>query len=320
MSVSDVNTAQFRQALGAFATGVTIVTTRDASGQDVGLTANSFNSVSLNPPLVLWSLSRKARSHSAFAQSEFFAVHILAADQEALSVRFATAGADKFSDLRLGRGAGGVPLLESCAARFVCRTTYRYEGGDHEIFVGEVLAFEHFHKPPLIFQQGQYALAVTKPRVETAASAREPSAEFGKDFLVYLVGLANALFMGKILPAIVNHGLDESEYYVLAALIMEDGRSVAELDSLLQTTNRHVTSHLLAELVRKNLIRMQADALYLTELGRNTAFEVLSLSKVVEEDAIRQIDHAEAALLKQILRQLIRTCLADTPGLTSKRR
>ena len=88
MSVSDV--AQFRQALGAFATGVTIVTTRDVSGQDVGLTANSFNSVSLNPPLVLWSLSRKARSHAAFDRCEFFAVHILAADQEALSVRFAT--------------------------------------------------------------------------------------------------------------------------------------------------------------------------------------------------------------------------------------
>ena len=186
--------------------------------------------------------------------------------------------------------------------------------------MGEVLAFEHFQKPPLIFQQGQYALAVAKPRVQAPASAGEPCADFGKDFLVYLVGLANALFMGKILPAIVDHGLDESEYYVLVALIMDDGRRLAELDLLLQMTNRHVTSHLLAELVGKNLIRVQADALYLTELGRNTALEVLSLSKAVEEDAIRQIDHAEAALLKQILRQLIRTCLADTPRLTSRPR
>ena len=318
MSVSDV--AQFRQALGAFATGVTIVTTRDASGQDVGLTANSFNSVSLNPPLVLWSLSREARSHAVFDRCEFFAVHILAADQEALSARFATSSTDKFCDLPLARGAGGVPLLESCAARFVCRMTYRYEGGDHEIFVGEVLAFEHFHKPPLIFQRGQYALAVAKPRLQTAPSAREPSADFGKDFLVYLVGFANALFMGKILPVIADHGLDESEYYLLVALILEDGRPASELDSLLQMTNRHVTSQLVADLVRKNLIRMQSDALYLTELGRQTALEVLSLSKVVEEDAVRLIDHAEAALLKQIMRQLIRTCLADAPKLTSRRR
>jgi 3-hydroxy-9,10-secoandrosta-1,3,5(10)-triene-9,17-dione monooxygenase reductase component len=122
VSTSGVAAAQFRQALGAFATGVTIVTTRDESGQDVGLTANSFNSVSLNPPLVLWSLSRAARSHPAFARCEFFAVHILAVDQEALSTRFATTGADKFQGLDIARGAGGVPLLGSCAARFVCRT------------------------------------------------------------------------------------------------------------------------------------------------------------------------------------------------------
>ena len=118
MSVADIDVAQFRQALGAFATGVTIVTTRDASGQDVGLTANSFNSVSLNPPLVLWSLSRKARSQPAFAQCEFFAVHILAADQEALSVRFATSGADKFCHVRLGQcRCWNRARLASCAAR-----------------------------------------------------------------------------------------------------------------------------------------------------------------------------------------------------------
>ena len=125
--------------------------------------------------------------------------------------------------------------------------------------------------------------------------------------------------MGKILPAIADRGLDASEYFVLVALIMEDGRSASELDSLLRMTNRHVTSQLVADLVRKNLIRMQTDALYLTELGRETAFEVLSLTKLVEEEAIRQIDHAEAALLKRTMRQLIRTCLADAPALTSKR-
>ena len=196
---------------------------------------------------------------------------------------------------------------------------YRYEGGDHEIFVGEVIDFEHFPKPPLIFQRGQYALAVTKPNLQSPSSAAEPSAEFGKDFLVYLVGLANALFMGKILPAIADRGLDASEYFVLVALIMEDGRSARDLESLLQVANRQLTSQLLAELVRKDLVRRQADALYLTELGRETAFEVLSLTKLVEEEAIRQLDHAEAALLKRTMRQLIRTCLADAPALTSKR-
>lgn len=317
MSGAGIDAGQFRQALGAFATGVTIVTTCDESGQDVGLTANSFNSVSLNPPLVLWSLARKARSHAAFARCEYFAVHILAADQEALSARFATAGADKFSGLEITRGAGGVPLLDSCAARFVCRTNYRYEGGDHEIFVGEVLDFEHFPKPPLVYQRGQYAVAVARPR---APAPGDTPSEFGKDFLVYLLGLAHALSMRRILPVVAERGLDENEYFVLVALIMEDGRSADEIDGLLQITNRRLTADLLAGLARKGFVRDDAGKIYLTEGGRKTALEVLALSKLVEEESTRQIDHAEVALMKRVLRQTIRTSLADLPDVTSRRR
>src|SRR2546426_4697280 len=96
---------QFRNALGAFATGVTIVTTRNRAGEDIGLTANSFNSVSLDPPMVLWSLARKSLSLPAFLESGYFAVHVLAATQEELSLTFATRGANKFAGLALSRGA-----------------------------------------------------------------------------------------------------------------------------------------------------------------------------------------------------------------------
>ena len=113
-----IDAREFRNALGSFTTGVTIVTTRDASGHDVGLTANSFNSVSLDPPLVLWSLAKSSTSLSAFVEAKHFAVHILAADQEPLSNRFATRGADKFAGLQIERGEGGMPLLHGCAARF----------------------------------------------------------------------------------------------------------------------------------------------------------------------------------------------------------
>ena len=146
-----------RQALGSFATGVTIVTTRDAAGLDVGLTANSFNSVSLNPPMILWSLAKSSRSLLAFVEAREFAVHILAADQRALSNRFAQRGIDKFATLTVSRSGHGTPLLEGCSARFICRTAFRYEGGDHDIFVGEVTTFEHFDRPPLLFHGGRYA-------------------------------------------------------------------------------------------------------------------------------------------------------------------
>lgn len=158
-----LDTRLFRQALGSFATGVTIVTTRDQVGNDVGLTVNSFNSVSLQPALVLWSLAHSSHKlMQAFCAAEHFAVHILAADQEALSNLFASGGADKFAGLPLTRGVGGVPLLGGCAARFECRVAQRHAGGDHEIFIGEVLAFEDFSRAPLLFHGGQYAALAAK--------------------------------------------------------------------------------------------------------------------------------------------------------------
>lgn len=154
---------RFRSALGVFATGVTIVTTRDAEGRDVGLTANSFNSVSLDPPMVLWSLAKNSRSLPAFIEASHFAVHVLAANQEELSLRFATRGAEKFSGLDVERSARQVPLLKGCSARFVCRTAFRHEAGDHLIFVGEVEAFDHSDLAELLFHRGRYSLAVPKP-------------------------------------------------------------------------------------------------------------------------------------------------------------
>jgi 3-hydroxy-9,10-secoandrosta-1,3,5(10)-triene-9,17-dione monooxygenase reductase component len=150
---------EFRAALGCFATGVTIITTRGPDGAPVGITANSFNSVSLDPPMVLWSLAKKAWSLSAFLQSPHWAVHILAAEQEALSNRFARAGEDKFAGLAVGTSDHGVPLLEGCAARFECTTAFHREGGDHIIFVGDVLRFERAERAPLVFHSGKYAEA-----------------------------------------------------------------------------------------------------------------------------------------------------------------
>src|ERR1700750_2976420 len=111
-----------RGALGPFATGVTIVTSRDAEGADVGMTANSFNSVSLDPPMVLWSIGRHSSNFDIFVKASHFAVHVLSAEQEALATRFATRGIERFAGLQIQRGAGNTPLLEGCAARFQCRT------------------------------------------------------------------------------------------------------------------------------------------------------------------------------------------------------
>lgn len=152
----DVDPTQFRRALSQFATGVTVVTTRDADGHPVGLTANSFNSVSLEPPLVLWSLSARARSLTAFRAHSHFAVSVLAADQLELARRFAGPHADRFAGTAFRIGRGGVPVLDGCIAWFECRNRSRYEEGDHVIFVGEVEACATHLAPPLLFHRGQF--------------------------------------------------------------------------------------------------------------------------------------------------------------------
>lgn len=146
-----------RAALGSFATGVTIVTACDPSGLVVGLTANSFNSVSLSPPLVLWSLGLGARSMTVFARATHYAINVLAADQRHLAERFASPVADRFAGVALRTGLGGCPLIEGAAASFECTSRSRYEEGDHAIFVGHVQrCVHHAGVPPLVFHEGRY--------------------------------------------------------------------------------------------------------------------------------------------------------------------
>ena len=148
---------EFRFALGMFATGVTIVTARGADGQVIGLTANSFNSVSLTPPLVLWSLSRAAASMAVFSAGSHYAINVLAADQKELAERFARKGADRWLGVTFDQGAGGAPLLHGAAATFECFNRSRYEEGDHVIFVGEVERVTHRPRAsPLLYHGGRY--------------------------------------------------------------------------------------------------------------------------------------------------------------------
>ncbi|MXO49793.1 flavin reductase [Erythrobacter gaetbuli] len=156
----------FRSALGSFVTGVTIVTTRDADGRPVGLTANSFNSVSLDPPMVLWSLSLHSGSLPVFREAQSWAVHVLAADQQAMSDRFAQPGNDKFAGLDVVDGPEGAPMLAGYAARFGCRARFEYEGGDHAIFLGEVVEFERRDAEPLIYHSGRYGRLMRAPTGE----------------------------------------------------------------------------------------------------------------------------------------------------------
>lgn len=151
-------TRALRAALGGFATGVTIVTCRDAAGQPVGLTVNSFNALSLTPPLVLWSLRLASPSLAAFDAATHFAVNVLAEAQIEVSRRFASALPGKFDDGLWGEGAGGVPVLGGSLVTFECERATSQTAGDHRLYFGRVLVTRAQAVPPLVYHGGRYHL------------------------------------------------------------------------------------------------------------------------------------------------------------------
>lgn len=151
-----IDPAAMRRALGMFATGITVVTARRPDGTPVGLTVNSFNSVSLEPPLVLWSLARSNSAFEVFETCSYYAVNVLAEDQQALSNHFASKTHDRFKGVEWTPGLAGLPLLTSCCAHFEVRNRTRIEGGDHLVFIGEVERFGWHKREPLIYFGGHY--------------------------------------------------------------------------------------------------------------------------------------------------------------------
>ena len=150
------NSRQLRNILGTFTTGVTVITTRDKEGKRHGVTANSFSSVSLEPPLVLWSQALTSKSLPAYTEADHFAVNILADDQIGLSNHFAKAAEDKFASIPYTEGLGGVPVLEGTVAHFECRKVAAYPAGDHVIYIGQVERVSHSGRRPLAFAHGRY--------------------------------------------------------------------------------------------------------------------------------------------------------------------
>ena len=142
--------------MGHFATGVTIITTRDKGGTHFGLTANAFLSLSLNPPLVLISVDKSAQCYSCFDESRVFTVNFLSEDQEEISRRFATKGVEKFAGLEWREGNNGAASLEGVMAHIECKIIETHDGGDHTIIIGEIVSATASGERPLLFFKGKY--------------------------------------------------------------------------------------------------------------------------------------------------------------------
>jgi 3-hydroxy-9,10-secoandrosta-1,3,5(10)-triene-9,17-dione monooxygenase reductase component len=307
MSAESFDANEFRRALGSFATGVTIITTRDTDGVAAGLTVNSFNSVSLNPPLVLWSLSTGSQSLPAFQSAPHWAVHVLAADQHHLSGRFATRGKDKFAGLETDAGIGAVPLLHGCMARFQCRTAFQYEGGDHVIFIGEVLSFDYKNAAPLVFHGGRYAHATVRDPLDLQRAASAGTGIIDDDFLGTQLSRNHFRFFGQLRRALAELQLSEEDFYLLAALADQPGASEAELGESLAGIVDVDARAVSASLMRRGWIQATSsdqNRYELTAAGRAMAVRVANLARALEQQILLRLNPGEAAALKSLLARL----------------
>jgi flavin reductase (DIM6/NTAB) family NADH-FMN oxidoreductase RutF/DNA-binding IclR family transcriptional regulator len=166
---------EFRRTLGAFITGVTVVTTVDAAGKPYGVTANSFSSVSLDPPLIVWSQSLTSTSYPAFRDCDRFVVNILADHQVSVSNQFAKSGDDKFAGIAVRSGLGGVPIIEDSAAHLECRKIAAYPGGDHVMYIGQVERIHRSVHRPLAFGEGRYMVTFAHDLGEARGNAPDNS-------------------------------------------------------------------------------------------------------------------------------------------------
>jgi 4-hydroxyphenylacetate 3-hydroxylase, reductase component len=292
----------FRRALGQFATGVAVMTA-SAGDKLAGVTANSFSSVSLDPPLVLWSLERNAQSLPIFREASHFAVNVLAANQVALSTGFARPGADKFAETAWRPGHGGAPLIEGVAAWFECGRDAEHEGGDHLILIGRVERFTRFDREVLLFAHGRYGLAVDHPAIDVA---RRTLIESGDphpldDFLLPLMFRAYEHLSGAFEQHREAEGLTINQSRILACLAARPGSSIEAL-SRLSFVGLATTEDAVATLFADGLATMRPPGvLDITAQGRSRLAGIVTRARAFEAEKLAGIPAADLAGLRRAL-------------------
>jgi len=242
-SVAVDNIGDLRKAYSQFPTGVTVITCTDKNNDPVGVTASSFNTVSLDPPLVLWSVDKGAFSAPIFTESEYFAVNVLAENQVALSNKFAGRGTDKFADVNYSEGVGNSLLLEGAIAQFECKTWEVYEGGDHLIIVGEIIKQNvDFSNSPLVFSQGSYAAATSHPEMmKSKTLSFKEEEDFLSEYMPYLLRKSYHLYSQKLYPFLSEkYGVSPEQWRVIIALNGKEKSSIEDVANLVMQSVEHL--------------------------------------------------------------------------------
>ena len=305
--MNDVNfdPRELRRTYGQFPTGVTVITTLDDKGKQVGVTASSFNSVSMDPPLVLWSVDKNAYSAAVFKQAKHFAVNILAREQVAISNQFASRGEDKFKGVDWQGNLHGMPLLAECAAQFECDTWNVYEGGDHYIIVGEVHRFTNEDRQPLVFARGSYSIATPHPDMLQPQSALDEKQAVLPGYLLYQLRVACNQYASDFYPKLKSaFDVSEDHWRVLSLLLDNEQMQAGELATAVMLTEA-VLQDDMEELRIRGLVQNYASVMSLTEAGKTLACQLVGFAKAHEEEILQQYLPEQGESFKLALSKLM---------------
>jgi flavin reductase (DIM6/NTAB) family NADH-FMN oxidoreductase RutF/DNA-binding MarR family transcriptional regulator len=310
MSNTEFDVKDFRRALSQFPTGVTVITTIDGEGNPVGVTASSFNSVSMEPTLVLWSIDKGANSLDTFEKAEYFAVNVLASDQVSTSNNFASRGQDKFANAQYSSGLGNAPILDHYAAQFECKTWAVYEGGDHLILVGEVKKYRsNDNAEPLVFSRGSYAISAQHPEMVKSSTpdSNDNDDDFVNDYLLYLLRETYQRFSTNLYPKLNKQcNVTPAEWRILARMVNTYSIEISELINMVMQPELNLRETA-DRMVIKGLIEYQnQNTLKVTEKGLTIANEMKEIALNEEKILLDQLGSGQAKLLKENLISLIK--------------
>jgi flavin reductase (DIM6/NTAB) family NADH-FMN oxidoreductase RutF/DNA-binding MarR family transcriptional regulator len=336
-AIAPSDPVHMRQCLSRFATGVTIIATRGPDGRHVGLTANSFNSLSLDPPLILWSLGTGASTLEVFRGQRFFSVSVLSVEQVDIARRFAARGVDRFHGVAVHEGLDGIPLIDGALAWFECERRTQTLHGDHWLFIGEVKRCAAADGSPLIFRHGEFAIAdalqplaelpagspQTRPALAGGGSAealpfpgQEPGLEpgdqpFYEEYLPFLLARAGHQVAGGFQRQLHKHDLGMLSWRVLAALSSRDGWTIGDLCAA-SIAKQPTISKLVDRLVRQGLVARTGDPadarrvlVSLTEHGHRSIAPVLQDAAAFNLSLLAEYPPEELTALKRLLREMI---------------
>lgn len=306
-SKTEFDPKDFRRALGNFATGVTIITARAPDGTTAGVTASSFNSVSMDPPLILWSSIKDTPSCKIFETATHFAVNILASDQMDMSNHFARQQEDKFAGIEWEEGIGGAPLFPNCAGRFQCESYDKHDGGDHWIFVGRVVSFDDYGRSPLCFHQGSYSMVFSHPETypNTGVNASQ-SGDQGRmgNHEFFLMLRAVRAYQERYRPKLETLELNLIESRIL--LVLND---IPELGAEELAVHAHSpvieAREALLSLAGRGMVTAAGHGYVITDPGRAKADLCWNIAKDHARETFKRFSSSEVETFTNVLRQLI---------------